>query len=531
MFQATINPNTLNDFSNGVYSGGSLSSINGNRIMLFLYSPHVLPDQVLRSFEYSFTPDFVDALSQAAKVGTLEFAVGKERLKSLPGGQTAIMPSSEGKIADTNNWNNVWTFTLVIDLQQASFNGIIAPATRKIASGYVVGEPGTNDIAGNFLLNEQAVLVFTHVTNLNVRRSFNPNLASKDGYAFYPDSMDYASESVPMYYNEDMFLGSPRELLREQINSPTGVMNYNALSLTHVKDGHAPRAIKNEMRAPKAQLSHIMRAIDCGLDQIGLGDGVHDKLRSSSDDYIAPVDQALNTVVDNLASGNMFDIVTGIDTSQAMSIQQLQAIYPNMEVYPYQIRNQNTFGWDVANQVGQNYSGQVNVVMSPKQQFSSLAATVIQSVCSALGISTVAFSYRWLDSDGFVVGKHEAFQLSKFDLMVPRPAMATDIANQMKMYLDDQLFDIIHSCCGEFEINALCDMAGTNLIDLRLYWYPDPQDGSYFQTDAKLGGIINPMVGTLSTINSNALSLDNLTRDLIGRDLAVQDFPTSVPYM
>lgn len=531
MFQSTINPNTLNDFSQGLYAGGALPGIHQNRIMLFLYSPHVLPDQVLRSFRYSFTPDFVDALSDASKMNTLEYAVGKERLKQLPGGLTAIMPDSEGKVADTQNWNNVWTFTLVLDLQQASFNGIIAPSTRKIASGYVVGEPGCNDPCGNFLLNDNAILVFTHVTNLNIRRSFNPNLSSKDGYAAYPDTMDYASESVPMFYNEDMFLGSPRELLKENYNAGTGLMDYSKLNLTHVKDGGATRAIKNEMKAPKAQLSHIMRAIDCGLDQAGAGDGVHDKLRASSDEYIAPVDMAMNTVVDNLSTANMFDIVTGIDTSHPESIGQLKLIYPNLEVYPYQIRQATTFGWDVASQVAQNYSGGVNAIMSAKQQFSSLAATVIQSICSALGIATVAFSYRWMDTDGFVAGKHEAFQLSKFDLMVPRPGMETSIASQMKMYLDDQLFDIIHACCGEFEINALCDMAGTNLIDLRLYWYEDNQDGGYFQTDAKLGGIINPMVGTIQTINSNANALTDLSTNLIGREFARQDFPTSTPYM
>ena len=531
MFASTINPNTLNDFSNEIYMGNQLSSINGNRVMLFLYSPHVLPQQVLRSFTYSFTPDFVDALSQAKNVSTLEKAVAKSNLQNIPGGLTAILPSSEGAMADTSNWNNVWTFTLIIDMQQASFNGIPTPATRKIASGWIVGEPGCNDQFGNFAINQDAILVFTHVTNLNVRRSFNMNNASRDGYSFYPTTMDYASESVPMFYNEDMFLGTPREMLKEQYNSPNGIMNYNSLNLSHVKEGHPTRAITNELKAPKAQLSHIMKALDCGLDQASVGDAVHDKIHSSADDYVAPVDSAMNTVIDNLGTSNMFDIVTGIDTSRSFSMAQLQMMYPNMEVYPYQIRNQNTFGWDVAPQVAQNYSGAMNVVMSPKQQFSSLASTVIQSICSALGISTVAFSYRWMDSDGFIAGKNEAFQMTKFDLMVPRPAEAANIANRMKMYLDDQLFEIIHACCGEFEIHALCDMAGTNLIDLRLYWYPDNQDGAYFQTDAKLGGIVNPMVGNLQTINSNALALADVAQNLIGREFAKQDFPTSTQYM
>jgi hypothetical protein len=481
---------------------------------------------------YSFTDDFVGALSQAKTYGTLENAVNPENIKNLPGGLTAIMPSSEGKVADTANWNNVWTFTLVIDLQQVSFNGLPAPATRKIASGWIAGEAGVTDQYGTFIPNGQAELIFTHVTNLNVRRSYHPNLPSKDGYAFYPDTMDYASESVPMFYNESMFLGTPRELLREQYNASNGIMNYDKLNLSHVKEGNPTRAIKNELRTPKSQLSHIMRAMDFGLDSVNtLDDGVHDRIHNGTTDYVAPVDNAIDTIVKNLGTSNMYDIVTGIDTSHSISMASLTNMYPNIEIYPYQIRQGNTFGWDVAPQVGINASGMVNVVMSPKQQFSSLASSVIQSICSALGISTVAFSYRWLDSDGFVAGKHDAYQLTKFDLMVPRPAEAVGIATRMKTYLDEQLFDIIHACCGEFEINALCDMAGTNLIDLRLYWYPDPQDGAYFQTDAKLGGIVNPMVCNLPTINSNALSLTNMAKTLVGDEFAKQDFPTSTQYM
>lgn len=524
MFQNFINPNTVNDFSQGNVGAMGMTDISDKKAQLFIYSPHAMPAQVLRSFMYQFDPNFVDYLSSPHLI-SLEHAVSGDQAKAVPGAATAILPDAEGKVADTSNWSNFWTFTLILDLRQAQFNGIITPSCRKIATGYFYGsEPGTYDAYGNFVVNPNAIMVFTHVTSLNVRSQVR--YGSIDGFAVYPNTADYAGEVIPALYSEDMFIGTPRDLVHTAFrNDGSSLVNYDNLSLTHVRDGAATRTIENELKSPKAQLGKIMQAIDTGLEHTQLATPVYDRM-STADEYMQPVDRALESIESNLPSSTMLDIITGLDTSRPSTISELNAMYPNLEVYPFIIRNANTFGWDVAAQTGVNASGMVGAVVSPKMQMSSLTASVVQAVCSALSIATVAFSYRWLDGDGVVAGKNEAFNLSMFSLMVPRgPEVTKQLAERLKIYLDDQLFDIIHTVSGEFEMNVLCDMAGTVLVDLRLYNFPDAQDGAYFQTDAKLGGIINPMIGTLNTINNNAIQLSEAAKNIVGRNFAQQDFP------
>ena len=90
----------------------------------------------------------------------------------------------------------------------------------------------------------------------------------------------------------------------------------------------------------------------------------------------------------------------------------------------------------------------------------------------------------------------------------------------MKMYLDDQLFNVIHDNVGEFELNCMCDMASTILVGLCLYQFPDAQDGAYYQTDCRLGGIVNPLVGTQDVIVTNANQLYSTAHNLATNTLA-----------
>ncbi|MBO4736740.1 MAG: hypothetical protein J5614_10175, partial [Paludibacteraceae bacterium] len=459
MFQSFINPNTMNDFSQGNIGAMGFSNVGDNKAQLFIYSPHSMPDQVLRSFVYQFDPGFVDALSSSPQL-SLEMAVTGDRAKAIPGATTAIMPDAEGKVADVSNWSNFWTFTLILDLRQASYNGIIAPSSRKIATGYFYGgEPGTTDFAGNFVLNPNVVMVFTHVTNLSVKS--NVSRSTPDGMIVYPNTKDYAGEAIPAMYNEDMFIGAPRDLVHNAFREEGSLVNYNDLSLSRVRDGSGTRTIENELKSPKEQLVRIMKAVDIGLEHTQLATPVYDRM-TTADEYMQPVDRALDSIEQNLPSSQVLDIVTGLDTSRPISMGELTAMYPNIDVFPFIVRNANTFGWDIASQTAINASGVLGSIVSPKMQMSSLTASVIQSVCSSLDIATVGFSYRWLDGDGFVAGKTEAFNVSMFGLMVPRQPNATKmVVDRMKMMLDYQLFDIIHTVCGEFEMNVLCDMAGT----------------------------------------------------------------------
>lgn len=513
----SINQNTLNDFTK--VSGLNETSFKSGTVKLYVYSPKSMPHQVLRSYTYQFTPDFVDAVTQTGYTN-LSQAVGPG--SRTPNVNKTILPDSEGRMVDLSNWDNLWTFTMIIDDQQTQYANITPPRIRLIASGYFMDEPGTVSM-GSFLPNPNAILVFTHVTNIAIRQNCRSLGGAVDGLFVGPQTYDFAGESVPIFYNENMYLGTPSEILKEsqEVAGTQGFSSYESMNLSNVKEGQGMRAIKSDLKAPRHQLTEIMSGLDSGIDQVAVTTPVYDTM-SSNDDYIDPVNRAMSYAVNTMPNSVYTNFNRQLDVSKPISMGELMQSYPNLNIFPTLVRAGKNYGWDVAHQVGINTQGTMGPIITPKQVFSSLASSVVQSVCSALGIATVAFSYRWIDGDGFVTGKQEAFQICQFGLMVNRTnqQVLEQYTHRLKSYLDTQLFEVIHDNCGDFEINVLCDAAGTVLIDLNLYCFPDNQDGSYFQTDSKLGGILNPLVCNQNILNNNVNQLCNTAANICGKTFA-----------
>lgn len=519
-----IAQSTLNDFTKNKWNPGmSETALDTDSAKLFIYSPTTIPDQVLRPYVYSFTSDFIDTVS--SNTMTLEQMTGKMGGRSVPGLNSVILPDADGRVTNTSSFCQLWTFTLIIDYHQTQVGSSGVPHLKLIASGYFSEEPGTRGYAGEFKLNPNAVMMFTHTTTVTMRQAVYASQAASDGLVVVPSSKDYAGESVPIFYNESMYLGTPSELLKSALASPvTGCIDYNDMDLSQTKEGQGMKSIDTDLKSPKAQLSDIMKGLDAGIDHVDVNGPVFDSMMTH-DDYIDPVQRSISYAVNALPSSKSINFNRGLDTSRSITLSELTFKFPNIEVYPSIIRGNGISGWDVASQVATNQLGQVAPILSNRQIFSALTSMTVQSICATLGIATIAFSYRWLDGDGISAFKNEAFQIVNFGFIVNRSqAVTQQTLNRFKDYLDNQLFEVIHDNCGEFEVNVLCDAAGTVLVDLHLYNYPTPQDGSYYQTDSKLGGILNPMVNNLVGINHNVNQIYNAALSISGKHFSDQTF-------
>ena len=488
--------------------------MNSSRVVLYAFMPMTIPTQVARPFVYQFTPDFIDSIKTQP---SLEFAVSKGNLALSESAKKSILPDDTGVILNTVTLQSQWTFVLLIDTTPETHGTILVPGIRQISMGYFTDEP--IDMAGN--PNPMATMIFTHNSVTFIRPSRGP-MTPVDGRVVYnTQDVDYASESINMLYDNKMLLGTPKEILEMSARAAqNGFMDYSALDISSMKAGDSIKAIDTADKAPKHLLSDILRSVDNGLDSTISEEPVLSKFSDPNDMYLPPNIRAMETTVANMPSGHVVDIQTGLDTTRPVTMAELCTKFPNVLIQPFRVNVQNGYGWDVAQQATYNSNGNLAPIMSIRNQLSYLCSTVIQAVCSQLGVTTVGFSYRWLDGDGFVAGKNEAYQLIAFNLAIPRPDCVTESAAlRFKMTLDDQLFDVIHSLAGEFELHVMADMGGNILINLKLYNFPDAQDGAYYQTTARLGGMVNPLIGTVEIINNNVVQLNNAMQSLIATGL------------
>jgi hypothetical protein len=81
----------------------------------------------------------------------------------------------------------------------------------------------------------------------------------------------------------------------------------------------------------------------------------------------------------------------------------------------------------------------------------------------------------------------------------------------------DCLFPTLKLMGGEFDLMAYVNTTGEILVDL--HFRDSPRDiaigDGFYETNARLGGIINPLIGTANHINTNALQLQGLLDNLI----------------
>lgn len=530
--QDVINPNVLKDFNN---MGNPCPTYNNtNCAYLYLYSPVEIPAQVLRTYQYSFSENFKEGIMDYVRKypeRTFHNAAGNDPGLKVPDLNTTILPG-DGVVADIGNWNSLWTFTLIIDHQQTNVGNITGASGRIIASGYCYyAEPGVLDATGQFIPNKNCVLVFTHVTNLSNIITYAPN-APSDNRKVCTSTFDYAGDSIAMLYDQSMYLGTPRELLKTatlQSDAP-GFSDYEPIKIGNLNNNNGAMMIDNELKSAKTQLSTILSSIDHGIESAKSGNAVYSRMAENDDD-VPIIDRAIQSTMNTLPSADSQLFRTfGFRTDVPCNLGELIEHFPNIYIKPCIIRNETR--WDVAQQVGMDSHMRVGPIVSYKQIYSALAANTIQAICSSLGIASVAFTYTWYDTDNFVVRKNDSFRLEQFGLMMPRPNDVTiDYAKTMKLFLDNQLFEVIHDNVGEFSIYVMFDMASTILVNLRIFGYNDDQDGAYYQTDCRLGGILNPSVGTLQTTNTNVQQLYGAVRDLAGPSLAEHIYDYNPQFM
>lgn len=505
-------------------------SASQSQVKLTFFSPQLVPIQVVHPYQYQFTSELIDEMSSnplgpAAAVQSNSPAVRK-----------AILPSNGGLVLDTRNLSNQWTFVLIIDTGMEMHGTVTTPGLRQIALGYVLNEEPI-DALGN--PNPNAILVFTNNTIKSIRRQVG-NCGSFDGLKVYANQeTDYTGYGQAQLYDDAAFVSTPQDIMRyhQSIKSnPLVPQDFSDMALKNAERRKCPTVVLDcNQKAPINALSDIASAIDSTTQDVSMAQAGQVSNRFTgpngfSDQY----EDIINKTTMQLPGSVGILYEGSLDTTVPKSLGEIISKYSE-SLYIDQkriTRVDGNYGWDRATQVNFRQDGSMGAILSPRLQMSYLATSVIQSVFAAFGVSDASFSYRVTKGGPYTGGRQVAFQFNSFQTVVPRSAQDTvAISGCVKKALDDQLFSVIEAVAEEFQLLAFGNMCGDILVNLKLFQFDDPEDGTFFQTSSRLGGMVNPAIGTINDVTHNVQQLINATDALLGSGISQANFEQNYDLM
>ena len=502
------------------------ASYMGPKVELELFSPKLLPTQVLRSYVFDLGNQFQEHLFNSG-AGSFQEAVAPAGAKGNPAVATAIVPTDNGTRLNTSELSQTWSFVLIIDDAPANHMRHAAPSTRHrfIASGYVAGlnlaqaeEPVNYNPLNpeQSTINPNAMLVFTHATSTWLSSEYGTR--SGQHFAVSQDAdLITATNAAIVDKNEPMFVGLGHELLNNIVDSHPNEMcaTYGNLSLDSETIVNSALAVKTQLKSPQHHLINMMQAIDSA--------------KASAEDHFvrsAIMPNNSNTIGDTMREAIVSNMPTmyetlpksGIDTSQPMPLGKLVQMYPNIHIFPRKVPI--TSEWGVTPQD----------IISLENKMSSLVAATVSSIAPLIGIANIAFRYNsWIKDNPFMVnwendGTWAIYEPTGF-LTVMDDATKLNNLRFFKQVVYHNLFPTIKALGGEFDLYCFYNMTGEILVKLHYQDFVGESGGDgFYETNGRLGGLTNPMIGTLGVINNNAAMLNHLVSSAVTREFGPNAF-------
>ena len=489
---------------------------SGKRATLYLFTPSIIPGQILRPYQYNFNGNMVDQIISAKEKMTCAVAPNGLGLSSDLV-NTSILPTTTGIPINTSGLQNQWTFVLVADTSPlaAQRRSALSPTTRVIATGFCSEEP-VNIHTGT--PNPRSVLMFTK-TNTTYVTSQMGQFGVQNQITNASD-LDIVSEINGQLASQDLFVATPQDIRSTVFSSGMGsdgqmVGAYGELSLNNVKQGESGKLISGDLKTPKIQLGNIMQALDRSIDYTtALNDGISSGIGPS----VMPdtADMAKAMFDQNVAGSRQVLPRSGLDTSKPISMQELCYLFPNIDIVPFEIPAASA--WDATPQD----------TMTARNSMSSMLSASLSNLVPSCGLSNIMFRYSSYATTGpgMTCGMG-VWKIENYGMLVECPPIKQENAiKQFQNYFEMELAPILKCVRGDFDLLAYVDVMGYILIDLVFkddYLTMNQHEG-FYETSSRLGGFLNPMVADIGVLNHNAIQLETLVTDTIGKKLGPSNF-------
>ena len=492
-----------------------------NQALLYVFSPVPIPTQVLRPYQYDFSENLIDTLANTKEPLRKVITENQKTYTKLAYDiNSAIRPNTDGITLDTETVSRQWSFILVIDVVRMDTPDrmcVANPTVRTIATGYVTDEPVN---VATRTPNPNAVLQFTKCTVTNIQPSYGyGGRLDRIGNQHDVDLFDSrVQQMVPM--TTLLAPGTPKDLLKSvQIDyTDHSLINaIGAVGLSNVgENGDTTRTTDNSLKVPTAQFGDIVGTLNQAITTA--------KRRSNAaNSSLIPrdardsIDMARDEFRMSLPGSDTLMYQQGLDPTTAITMDQLIRMYPNLQIFPYQLPMTNI--WDASPQN----------VQDRRNAMSSMLSAALSSLLPASGLTEISFRY-----DSYVrnspYGSSDPngifMPVSYSTLINCSPEQQVNAVEEFKTLFIERVVPIVKTYNGEFSLFARIDMCGHILIDLH---YEDmsgynPGEG-WYETSGRLGGYLNPMIADQRTFNTNATQLIGLCDVVMSKNLSYGQVP------
>jgi hypothetical protein len=487
----------------GNYNGavtGQFSSILSNNVKLYIFTPYLHGNQVIRPYIYRFDDNLVDTfLNGNGAVDTLK-RMGSMQNNGISG---AILPSTNGFLIDTTYLDNLYSFILLIDAVDPvrSMISLGGPKRRTILTGYFYDEPINpfTMYTSSPTLNPNALMLFTHNNSflVNSGNSYGQNIINNitinANADIVPQSLDQTVGGIDLSLCD---ISSLANAYSRDIYSNESIPTGQPLKLAnHCKN--AP-ILSDRVKSPKHQLIDIAYGIDQsfnitkndhkifgGLEGSLVGDNQHELF--------------INNLYSHLQRPDIASIQQGVDPSKHMLMSDLTFMFPNIDVItcsvPYKADH------DIRDQRESNI----------QTVFSSLVNNVVSSYAISNLLGRVAFRYAsWMKNP--LEGRGGAWNIEVAELIIGAELNQTVLESSVNNFInamESGLFPILINAGGEFDLSVSYDATGATTVDLFFMDYSSESRG-YYVAHNKLGGMISPAIGSVDNAQSNRIQFDEL---------------------
>ena len=511
-----IDTTLLGDIGNGFQ--GQFSStfdLTKPKQILFLYSPRMYGTQVLRPYAYQFGADGVDMLMNSS--GSMTKTLENPRMATDPRIAGMIAPVANGTKLDMAVINELWTFTLMVDIMSTSFGGAAKLRRRFVYQGVCLDEPISmlTMWSGSPTPNLNCPMRFTHVTEVMV----DPRVSAMGAVprTIVRTDADILDSSLNTQAGEELYAATPDKML-ERTDAGSGIHSEGIAALSASDRGVG---VLSTIKSPLAHLRTLCMGLDqqIHLSEAGVGNTVVGSMSRTTDPY--SVDDFKTGVVGEWGQACTSPSMLNGDISpdSIMLLGRITNVFPDIAIVPFKFSNPQSPA-----QLGGAVMDQESV--DPKTVFSSMVNAAVNATALQFGFAQLHFIVDTAIAQG--TGPTDAevwFDPDLTKLLLPpddynaaQQTMAGAVEG-FRMQLKMDLIPTINAAkLGPFRLEVMFSLNGDTYVDLNFYDFASIGEG-IMETGNRITNCNSPNASNAQHFINNGCALDVLVHNVFGKSI------------